>query len=67
MSKLDFSEKFIRIVRQFHDGMFAQILDSGQCSCAFSVTNGVKQGCVLAPMLFSMMFSALLSNAINEN
>ena len=26
----------------------------------FAVTNGVKQGCVLAPTLFSMMFSAML-------
>ena len=25
----------------------------------FEVTNGVKQGCVMAPTLFSMMFSAM--------
>lgn len=29
---------------------------------AFPVTNGVKQGFVLAPMLFSMVFSAMLTD-----
>ena len=47
--------------------MFAWVLDNGQCSHAFPVTNGVKHGCVLAPMLFSMMFSAMLTNAFNKN
>ena len=30
------------------------------------VTNGVKQGCVLAPTLFSMMFSAMLTAAFQD-
>ena len=33
---------------------------------AVSVTNGVKQGCVLAPTLFSMMFSAMLIDAYKD-
>lgn len=32
----------------------------------FPVNNGVKQGCVLAPTLFSMMFSAMLTDAFQE-
>ena len=32
----------------------------------FPVTNGVKQGCVLAPTLLSMMFSAMLTDAFND-
>ena len=52
MSKFGCLEKFISIARQFHVGMFAWVLESGQSSCAFPVTNGVKQGYVLAPMLF---------------
>ena len=67
MSKFGSLEKFINIVCQFHDGMFAWILDSGQCSHVFLITSEVKQGCVLAPMLFSMIFSVVLSNAFNEN
>ena len=67
MSKLDCPEKFISIVCQRHDGKFAQVVDSGQCSCASPVINGVKQGCVLAPMLISMMFSAMLSDTFSED
>ena len=33
--------------------MTARVLDDGQPSEAFPVTSGVKQGCVLAPTLFS--------------
>ncbi|KAJ1104861.1 hypothetical protein NDU88_002270 [Pleurodeles waltl] len=55
--------KFISMVRQFHDGMLDRDLDKGDSSDAFPVNNGVKQGCVLAPMLFSMMFLAKLSDA----
>ena len=32
----------------------------------FPVTNGVKQGCVLASTLFSMMFSAMLTDAFQD-
>ena len=57
----------MNIVGQFHDDMFTRVLDNRQISRAFLVTNGVKQACVLAPMLFSMMFSAMLTNAFNED
>ncbi|VDM01545.1 unnamed protein product [Schistocephalus solidus] len=48
------------MVRQLHDGMTARVTDNGTISEAFAVTNGVKLGCVLAPTLFSLMFSAML-------
>ena len=37
--------------------------NDGVFSDPFPVTNGVKQGCVLASTLFSMMFSAMLTDA----
>ena len=48
------------------DGMMARVLDDGNVSDPFPVTNGVKQGCVLAPMLFSLMISAMLTDAFRE-
>ena len=54
---------FVNIIRSFHDGMLAHVIDGGDISAAFSVTSGTKQGCVLAPLLFSIFFSLLLDIA----
>ena len=54
------------MVRQFHDGMLAWVQNDGEFSDPFPVTNGVKQGCVIAPALFSMMFSAMLTAAFQD-
>ena len=59
--------KFIAMVRQFHNGMIARVQNDGEFSDPFPVTNGVKQGCVLASTLFSMMFSAMLTVAIQDD
>ncbi|XP_063600380.1 uncharacterized protein LOC134776560 [Penaeus indicus] len=50
----------------FHDGMQACVQDDGDYSAPFPVKNGVKQGCVLAPTLFSMIFSAMLTDAFHD-
>ncbi|BHF83399.1 hypothetical protein SprV_0902654100 [Sparganum proliferum] len=66
MQKFGCPERFIEMVRQLHDGMMARVTDNGAVSEAFAVTNGVKQGCVLAPTLFSLMFSAMLMDAYRD-
>nr|VZI51342.1 unnamed protein product [Spirometra erinaceieuropaei] len=54
------------MVRQLHDGMMARVTDNGAVSEAFAVTNGVKQACVQAPTLFSLMFSVMLMDAYRD-
>jgi hypothetical protein len=56
-----------RFIRQFHEGMMAQVIDDGETSEPFPVTNGVKQGCVLATTILSMLLSAMLADAFNDN
>nr|VZI38691.1 unnamed protein product [Spirometra erinaceieuropaei] len=63
MQKFGCPDRFTQMVRQLHDGMMARVTDNGAVSEAFAVTNGVKQGCVLAPTLLSLMFSAMLIDA----
>nr|VZI29225.1 unnamed protein product [Spirometra erinaceieuropaei] len=58
-----FQEMWRQMVRQLHDGMMARVTGNGAVSEAVAVTNGVKQGCELAPTLFSLMFSAMLMDA----
>ena len=66
MAKFGCPTKFITMVRQFHDGMLARVQNDSDFSDPFPVTNGVKQGCVLAPTLFSMMFTAMLTDAFQD-
>ena len=47
--------------------MVARVQDQGQTSEPFSVTNGTKQGCVMAPLLFTLVFSAMLNDAFHNN
>ncbi|BHF69295.1 hypothetical protein SprV_0301233900 [Sparganum proliferum] len=54
------------MVRQLHDSMMARFTDDGFVSETFAVTNGEKQGCVLAPTLLSLMLSAMLMDAYHE-
>uniref|UniRef100_A0A183TN45 Reverse transcriptase domain-containing protein n=1 Tax=Schistocephalus solidus TaxID=70667 RepID=A0A183TN45_SCHSO len=63
MQKFGCPKRFSHMVRQLHDGMTARVTDNRTVSEAFAVTNVVKQGCVLAPTLFSLMFSAMLMDA----
>ena len=59
--------KFISIVQQFLDGMRACVQDNDDISEAFAVTNGVKQGCVLAPILFCLVFLVMLQDAFYDS
>ncbi|BHF58933.1 hypothetical protein SprV_0100188800 [Sparganum proliferum] len=66
MQKFGCPERFIQMVRQLHGCMMARVTDNGAVSEAFAVSNGVKQGCVLAPTLFSLMPSAALMDACRD-
>nr|VZI47012.1 unnamed protein product [Spirometra erinaceieuropaei] len=66
MEKFGCPEPFTPIVGQLHDGMTVCVTDDGVVSEVFAVTNGVEQGCALAPTLFSLMFSAMLMDAYRK-
>ena len=56
-------EKFTIMIEALHTGIMANVSVGGEVSESFSVINGVKQGFVLAPKLFSIFLSALLDEA----
>ena len=55
-----YPDKFIALVCSFHDGMQVCVQDEGESSW-------VTQGCVLTHTLFSIMFSAVLSDAFRDD
>ena len=60
------TNKVINLVKALHDGMQAKVVQGRDVSKEFTVTNGVKQGCVLAPTLFSIYLAAMLHVAFKD-
>ena len=50
---------FIALLQQFHTVMCAQVVIPGSQSSSFPVEVGVKQGCVLAPIIFNLLLVAI--------
>ena len=59
-------ELFVSLIRSFHDDMSVTVREGSDSSPAFNVTSGTKQGCVLAPTLFSIFFSFMLHVAFKD-
>ena len=55
----------ITMALQFHDGMRTRVQNEKEYSEPFPVTNGVKQGSVMAPILFSKIFDVMLIDAFH--
>ncbi|XP_063590370.1 uncharacterized protein LOC134767242 [Penaeus indicus] len=58
---------FIDLTKAFDLDMSGTVQFDGSCSEPFPIRYGVKKGCVLAPTLFGIFFSLLLSHAFGDS
>ena len=67
MGRFGAPPKMLAFICHFHDGMRVRIRTyNGECSDWFGVKQGLRQGCVLAPLLFNIFFAAVLRVAIER-
>ena len=59
--------RLLSLIVSFHEDMNGTVQFDGSSSEPFPIKNGVKQGCVLAPTLFGIFFSLLLSHAFEDS
>ena len=66
LEKVGCPPKFLNMVIQLHDNQRGQVRQRNDLSESFPIDNGVKQGCVLAPTLFTIFFSMMLQRATKD-
>ncbi|XP_069759741.1 uncharacterized protein [Narcine bancroftii] len=54
------------MIIQLHENQQGRVRYSNELSEPFTINNGVKQGCVLSPTLFSIFFSMMLNQAMKD-
>ena len=50
----------VNIIRSLHDGMKTEITMDGATTPEIEVTNGLRQGCTIAPTLFNLYFNFVI-------
>ena len=61
LTKLGVPPRMLQVIWALHDGMLAHVHVDGSVTEEFVVTNGLHQGCTLAPMLFNLYFAAVMA------
>ena len=67
LEKIGCPPKLLSVISSFHNNMKGTVNYDGATSEPFEIHSGVKQGCVLAPTLFSIFFSMMLSHAFKTS
>ncbi|CAE1325327.1 unnamed protein product [Acanthosepion pharaonis] len=66
IGRLGCSPKFLNMIIQIHEDQGGQVRHIVDFSESFSITNSVKQGCVLAATRFIFFFSMMIKQAMED-
>ena len=57
----------MRMIQVFYDGFQARVLHEGEMTGSFSMNTGVRQGCLLSPLLFLVALDWVSRQAFGDN
>ena len=61
LARFGVPQNMVYVIHKFHDGMQACVrLDGRVCSGWFAAEQGLRQACVLAPLLFNIFYAAII-------
>lgn len=59
--------KIIRIIKEAYNGFNCKVVHNGKLTEAFDVTTGVRQGCLLSPLIFIVVMDAIMLKITMNN
>ena len=59
LTKFGIPSKLLQIIQSLHVGMEGRVVMNGSRSEEFDINHGLRQGCVLAPVLFNLFLTAV--------
>ena len=66
MKNIGVPDKIISLIRSSYDGFKCRVLHYGELSEPFMTLSGVRQGCLLSPLLFLLVMDAVARRATNN-
>ena len=67
LTRIGVPPQMIAVIQQLHDGMRACVQpNDGVCSDCLEVEQGLRQGCMLSPLLFNIFFATVLTVVLHR-
>ena len=66
LRNLGFTEKLVKILENMYEGTYSAVRSGRGLSEWFETIVGVKQGCILSPLLFNIFLEAIMSQALRD-
>ena len=60
-------DKIVSLIKNLYDGMTCKIIHGSQLSEPFTITTGVRQGCLLSPLLFLLVIDWIMKRVTERD
>ena len=67
MKKYSISTNLIRVIKNLYDKATSAVLFNSSVGDWFRTTVGVRQGCLLSPILFKIFLKGIMTDAIEDH